>query len=580
MSAKQSFLSDPHYGYDFVVATTQASINSTMKEYLYKIKQPTTYICFLADSLGNPTTPITVEDLVTKTGINPFDIPDGTPYNDARITKLTQSMFVCALKITAGLPAGILPANLPPTIDLGSSASNVTFNLLCSEFTVIQNSPPSGFGGVGSWNVWSQPSDTPWYFSNTVNLVYADLDRELNTTYFNNHPDEQAALKAKLYNLGSGAFSIQQLLFDLDNAALQTVPTFKGIPPGSNAALMLTKSFTNLYFGILKNEGEPILSVRAISNTPDGSTLRLTAMERVVDQFVDGNGIVISSPTPEQKNVAALCYVCAADNKPLPALSSFTWNWVEPSEVDDESGIIAINRNTIANYFKNQLMQTASRSCIGVSVYVSHNSDSWITGVVNYSWTLTKNNTPQTAAVVSEAGNLGTIIRIGYTSEQRDTTDSGATHGELDLGSSYDCTVSVSGNQLTIVQHLKIHAYVKWDLSGTGCDVYNKTITDVYTLSASQSGDLLLSAPVSTTNDQSEDPDPSWLDNLFTNIKDIANDVKNTVTGFVGTSFTSYLPGADLRNFVFPGTKVFAYKDASFSDNQDLVCKITYQSPS
>jgi hypothetical protein len=47
-----------------------------------------------------------------------------------------------------------------------------------------------------------------------------DLDKSLDTPYFNTHPDEKLALQRQLENLSATAFSLQQLLFDLDNAAL------------------------------------------------------------------------------------------------------------------------------------------------------------------------------------------------------------------------------------------------------------------------------------------------------------------------------------------------------------------------
>lgn len=312
MSASQSFLSSPKYSYDFVVATTQASINSGLLEYLSTSSQPETIVCFLADAKGNPTTIVTLPELMAKTGgVNPFDIPDGTAYSDPRITTLTQNMFVVGLKLKMGLPPGILPKNLPPVVDLGSSASNVTFNLFCSEFEIIQNSPPSGFGATGSWNVWSQPSGTAWYFKTSVNLIYADLNNELNTPYFDSHPAEKAALLLQLTKLDSSAFSLQQLLFDLDNAALMAIPTIEGVDPSSDAGVILTKSFTNLYFAAVHAQGDPVIAIHAIADAPDNSSLRLTGIEREVGQLLDGNGVVIPLPSPAQKAVYTLEYLCA-----------------------------------------------------------------------------------------------------------------------------------------------------------------------------------------------------------------------------------------------------------------------------
>jgi len=48
MSATQSYLSSPRYGYDFVVATTQTSINATIKEFLSKGTEPEVLVCYVA----------------------------------------------------------------------------------------------------------------------------------------------------------------------------------------------------------------------------------------------------------------------------------------------------------------------------------------------------------------------------------------------------------------------------------------------------------------------------------------------------------------------------------------------------
>lgn len=571
-----SYLTSPKYGYDFVVATTQASINSDMKEYLNGVDQPTTTLCFLADTKGNPTTQISLEDLKAKTGgIDPFDIPDGTDYSDPRITTLTKNMFMVGLKLKVGLPPGVLPVNMPPIVDLGSSASNVKFNLFCSEFVVIQNSPPSGFGGSGSWNVWSQPSGTPWYFTTTVDLVFKDLNNELDTPYFNSHPQQKAALLAQLENLGSGAFSLQQLLFDLDNAAIQSIPKIAGLDPSSDAGLILTKSFVNLYFASARAQGEPVLSVHAEADTPDNSSLRLTAMEREVGQFVDGNGVIVANPTPQQKEVVTLQYLCAANNNPLPGAALFNFNWVDPADVDNESGVIAVNRNTLATYYKNTLWPLVKKSCIGVKCNVTHDSDSWISGKVHYNGTFTQGKTPVSFDIPA-TGN--TVLNIDYNDYCEDDTRSGATYGQLKLWSNFHCSVSFQDKKITVVQNLKMSIYVEWDATGVTCDFFDKTITDTYTLSIGQNGSLQLSTPKSSTQDDSKQPDRSWLVNLFTGVNDIVNSFTSQLSDFLNASITD-IPAASIQNFVFPGAKVFTYKEPQFSDNQDLVSTITYVTP-
>ena len=54
MSSNASDISGTKFGYDFVVATTQASINATMLNFFSTRKEPTVVVCFVADSKGNP----------------------------------------------------------------------------------------------------------------------------------------------------------------------------------------------------------------------------------------------------------------------------------------------------------------------------------------------------------------------------------------------------------------------------------------------------------------------------------------------------------------------------------------------
>ncbi|PZX54004.1 hypothetical protein [Algoriphagus chordae] len=573
--SNQSFLSSPKYGYDFVVATSQASINSGLLEYLDDSNQPISYLCFLADSEGNPTVEISLGDLMKKTGgINPFEIPEGISYDDPRISTLTKNMFVVGLKIQLGLPSGILPKDLPKVIQLGNAANNVGFNLLCSQFTVIQNSPPSGFGSAGTWNVWSQPANKSWHFSTRVNLVYKDLDSELNTPYFNNHPKKKQALINQLKNLNSGAFSLQQLLFDLDNAAIQSIPTINGIESGSDAEYVITKSFVDLYFQTAKAYGEPILSVHAVDNQPDNSSLRLTDIEREVGQFVDANGAPIENPSPVQEEAATLAYLCAVNNNKLPGAAVFSWNWLDPNQISDFSGVIAVNRNTLAQYYSEVLVPVLRNSCIAVKCDVTHEDGSWITGKVKYKGAFTSGQNPTS---VSFPGSGAEVLKISYCDSCKDSTKDGATYGELKLNSKFDCSISFSGNQITIVQHLLVSIYLQWDATGDSVDFFDKKYTDVYTLSVDQNGDLQMSAPKSTFEDNSKKPDRSWIVNLFTNINTIIESFDKQISGFLNGKIND-IPATDIKNFIFPGANVLTYKDVQFSENQDLISEITYLS--
>lgn len=156
MAPNQSNLTDPKYLYDFVVSTTQESINAGLVQYLQNTqgKQPYTYLCFLADENGDPKTEKSLDEVLKMSGgLNPFDIPSGADYSDERIKKLLDIRLVCAIRMRTGIPPGcvkVVPNKGPqlklpePIVTLGKSSENVHFTMYCSEITIIKNNPPSG----------------------------------------------------------------------------------------------------------------------------------------------------------------------------------------------------------------------------------------------------------------------------------------------------------------------------------------------------------------------------------------------------------------------------------------------------
>ncbi|KAH8748597.1 hypothetical protein F5883DRAFT_436293 [Diaporthe sp. PMI_573] len=583
MPASKSFLSSGDLGYDVVVATTQASINSSLLEYLSGGKQPTTYICFLADpQTGLPSQLITLDDLLTKTNnVNPFDIPDGTAYDDARITTLTKALFICGIKFQMGLPPGVLPKNLPaPVVQFGSSNYQVGFTMYCSQFSVVENSPLTGFGVTGKWSVWSQPPGDPWYVQTTVNLVTQELPQDLDTRYFAQNPDLKSALQGRLLNLGSGGFSLQQLLLDLENATPQSVPSFGGIPAGSYAESILLQSFVSIYGTSAKQYGEPLVAVQALWAAADPSQLAITGTQLQVNPYIDeATGDPVADPTPLQKAAATLSYLCAANNDALPAANRFNWNWVDAMDVDMESGAIAIKRDIIGNFIIQQLRGYVKSSCIAATTSVS--AHWW--GDVDFGWSLTNQQTPQMAGITAAgSGNGSNVIHIEYSSIADNSDQSGLIVGRFEIAPKYTCDVAFSGSTFTVTQQIIIYVFVLRNRSSiidpidiVDLNIVNKTITDVYTISVGQNGDLLTTHTGTTSRDDSQHLDPDPVRNFFTGIDDFISDAQNKMSGFAATNLNP-IDFSMLRNFVFPGGRVFTYKSASFSDYQDLLCSITY----
>lgn len=90
------------------------------------------------------------------------------------------------------------------------------------------------------------------------------------------------------------------------------MPTFEGVTDIA-ATYLLGKSFIDLWSKIAKDQGLPLIGVSAVAQKPDGSPLRLTALERSVRPVVDPlSGERIRNPSALQLSVTTLNYLCAS----------------------------------------------------------------------------------------------------------------------------------------------------------------------------------------------------------------------------------------------------------------------------
>ncbi|KAF5588813.1 uncharacterized protein FSUBG_11348 [Fusarium subglutinans] len=184
-------LSNPKYGYDFVISTTQASINSDLCMYLHNNTLPCNYFCFLSNpSNANEVVPVTLEDLVAKTGgVDPFKIPWDTPHTDPRVQALTKVGFAVGVKVRMGLPPGVEPKDLPPILELVDNPQFARFKILFSDFHVVENELVNSASPSGKWSVWKQQPGHPWILQTFVNLFHASLDNQLNgSIHFSQNP--------------------------------------------------------------------------------------------------------------------------------------------------------------------------------------------------------------------------------------------------------------------------------------------------------------------------------------------------------------------------------------------------------
>ncbi|KAF5010837.1 hypothetical protein FDECE_3010 [Fusarium decemcellulare] len=610
MDASNSDLSK--YGVSFVVSTTQLSINAAMEQYLFETKnsQPDNFLCFLTDPVSKNTSQIDLNDLKTKTGgIDPFEIPDGTPMTDPRVQTLTKNGFAFGIKMRMGLPpknaSGRADLEIPPIVELRDSAQDVIFRMFCSELQVVYGLNSSS----PSWNVWSQQPGSPCYAETVVDLKNADLDKELNTAYFNQNPDLKAAMQTHIENMSDTAFSLQQLLFDLDSVVLQTNPSFVGVP--DNVRSVLEQYFVSFYIDAAKSAGEPLIAITPVpQDVPDPSPLQMTSFERQVSKYKDANGHAFESPTPKQAAMSTLDHICMTGGAPLPDYTPFPWNWVQTQEAESQGGVVAISREVFWKYLHDSIFVPAAyQRCLGPNLTLQPDSDTYHVDV-NAQLASNANNVNEVTSLEVSSGPNQTVVFCCQGVDKKSTVTEKNATWDLEFTNTYSMSVTVQDSTTLVCKQSLVTTFTltgshhggitkEWNVSKQ-FPISNVSTTDEYKLSVSQDGslqivvdshqtsvapsialtpgpeDIQFQGPVDCWG--AEEATVSWNGNVM-RLNKLAEYLRGQISPPATIEITSVnFPG--LKTFVFPGAKVAAYSSAMLSKNYDLICNISYAIPS
>lgn len=601
MSATQSNLSSGQYGYDIVIATSQASINTAlMRSYiqqgipnkLFPIidklpirfainKPPMITMYYGLDDAGGHYQMDEATVLSQTNNTDPFAVPvwngNGAMPDDVANLNNPDSYFAFGFRAQLGLPNSDL-STLPNIIVLDPHGQSVTYNMMCASFQVVECI--FGRNGMVSYLNCSQSPDDPWIFTSSVPLAK-----------LNDATGLPLAVQNQINQL-SGSFSVQKLLLDVDNASLESIPAMSGIPPSSDLYNSLKKDFLDEYFKSLKTNGQEVLNYTITVPGADASTLKITDVAMYADAFTDSNGSPVSPPNPDQQNLSTLNYLCSTAEKTMPTPAQFSWNWLDnDTDMSQYDGVIAINRDTFVNYFETLLTPFIANNC-----YLSHVT---VSGVKpDYNWSLTSGQTPnilkassatttgvdaiiamaeKEEAAAMGASTAGTVLTYLYSSTSSDQAGLNGDIGKMTLSPSMVATVAFSGNSIIITQHLVVYVYMNHLSSGAGGNVIDKIITDVYDIQVDGNGQLqfVKDAARSQSTDNSKSPSVNGFLNFFNNVNDLISDIKNWMDAFVPTNFTD-IPVSAIQNFVFPGGNTFSFTGAVFSDNLDLVTYIKY----
>lgn len=583
MSANQSNLSDPHYGYDLVVAVTQKSINTTLKQFLAGIKSPEVILCYVYDP-NNNLIPIDYKTLVANAkGSDPFAIANGAdPKTNTDLINLANANFAGAVKAKIGLPN--VPLNsLPPIAVLGHGASApAQFNLLCSEFQIAGFQ--YGARGMAVWINMSQSASTQkfWYFSGNVEINKTMVDR--------NSPVPPAVQQRiiQLQNDPANAFSIQKLFLDLDTAILLSTPTIEGLPSGWAVWNLISTVFLGAYFKQMQQSGNPVLSYSFTLTSARPATMILGSVSRECLPLLN-NGQPINNPTPAQLDAAQLVYIGSTTTTP-PIPVPFSWNWVDLADVTNFSGVLSVRRDVFLTFLGLLANQNTGNLCYDSSVVIT-------TSGLDYHIAFA---TPISThpSIFIQVSPIGLPAADGFT-KIFDLNFNHNCHGynwvfASNLNIDYNYTlvgdISISHNKIRVtlhpqvfmqVQHLEVIAPYT-DLPGA--NYYDKIRTITYDLNVDQNGAIKI-----TESDHTEDKSVAWNLHLkglmqdqgftqaMTNFESLlSTSLDNAMTRF-GNDLANMIGG--YQGWVFPGNDAFTFKNVGFSNGLDLIAQLTYVNP-
>jgi hypothetical protein len=430
------------YKYDFVVAVTQASINTTIKTYLSSCPEPEVKVCYVAvkDPATSQVVPTEIEysKLLELTGgVDPFTVTvsSSNPENDPNFKMLIGAKFMAGFKARMGIPAGADPAMVSDIVGLRADTATVDYHLICSEFTVaaLQNE-----WGTYSWMQKSQDPNHPWLYSATVDLRLGEVPGSA----YSKLPQ---AVQERLKNLSGSAFSIQQLLFDLSNAGLSSAARIDGVEAGSALETILNRFFVSKYVAKLREMGDPMLGCAIVPHETDNPSLTLTDLNFSVNPYIDPtSGDVVLPPGKDAQDLACLNYLCAVDKHVLPPPTRFPWNWLQASELTDHDGCVSINRNNVRDWLEPSLQAVAKKHCLQPKVYAKHHDGNLLKIYVEVYF---GDEQPPIVERKDEGQTVLTMSYEGYSSDDDQA-------GEIELKYKYTLNVDFTGTNIVITQNV------------------------------------------------------------------------------------------------------------------------------
>lgn len=586
----ESYLSHTKYGYDFVIALSEASIDAGIKEYLYHLEQPYLIIIRLKGKVNT-----TLEKFMELTGgINPLLIENKTNFNDPRVQKCYKAGFVTAYKMKIGFPEQL---DLKKTSLISLGDNTLIYKVYFSEFKMIKLKTIHYFEREDyEWIEWNQSMRLPNKKA-ISNYPYVKIRFNLRQDAINYKKTEINAI--------SGIFSLQQMLHNINytfnvvsifGGGLfdKKVRTIGGNPENFNEFKRSIESLCSLQGpgrGTFLSTLEHFRKIFGVHNIkiPEyevKSSIPITNLEHGVSGYKVEKGEPVNRERPR---VGTFNYLCASNQKALENIVPFDFNWIRPEEIHKKSGVLAINRNIIVNQLQSFVKQNLKSLCFKPSIKVSLTSGG--------SFNITSNIKPNTEAFDIQLHPTGEkVLSFNYKKSDSSTkTKPSEERCDMEFSTVYSGHVLFKNNRVIFARNIDVSLYInkRTTIHSTTVEkgmfsdkeyhtvsteeqsvfenIYSKSYSDSYYLSVRNNGELQFILDQTTKENNSKKL-------IFSGYQNIIDSITNKV---VRCDFDrlAQMPSSISPAFILPGTGEFVHRNVQFSNHQDLLADLTFMTP-
>jgi hypothetical protein len=570
MSANQSNLSGEGYGYHMVVATTQATVNNTLLEWLDDLQsQPFTQAYLLKDNESRPSI-IDFNALKTELGFDPFTLDNNTPSFNTAVAKLQAKGFCCAFTTDLSFYPDFRPTDIP-AIEFTSEGTDVTFNLLCKTFKIIALTRSSS--GEPQWTNLSQQTNNPWVFNCKVPLGMhkSKLPKLLQSLPL---PARQL-----IGDQNTDLFSIQRLVMNFSSASLINKKTIPGLEKQPRANELLT-DFVQAFLKNISQRKEAVIGYSLVSDKPHdtGGSLVPTDVNFIISAYKDAQG-----KATKDYHAYTLNYLIMTGGVPMPPPRSFHWNWIEKDQTSKSGGVIAVNRYQFGAHLANLLSGSLAHVIKRIHVHIYFEGLSLHPSCAFE----TESKMPSYQLASPLEPGRPTLI-LAYNSKHENGTHYGLPGGSpVKFGLQYSPTLLVDFKDTSIVFTDSFSLHMTLTMGNAGKaegPVLHHEVIRTYTIGVNNEGRLSITLSDTKIKSISDVVINEWAKaltraSLDSSIKILAARLKDSIEKFTNSNteaVKSIMNGS--QGWVFPGGKTFSFSKAGFSDARDLITHVLYVS--